>query len=389
MFHRLPAALFALSLFLFSPSAAPAADSISADGPVVWKFQTGKEITAAPVVDRGVVYCGSTNGSFFALDESSGKRVWQFDAPFPLSTRAAIQGDTVCLVSGNQLIALDRADGHERWHFVAQPYRPIFSMDLTDYHRSSPVIADGVVYFGDDWGNLNGLDLASGKPVFRYTTETARPIRATPAIAQGVVCFGDWEGDVYAVRLSDQKLLWQHRDPGVRPYYGAVVSEFRIQDGVVYFGSQHDSFAPLALATGTPVWRYTDPSHTYLPSTPLLHDGKVILGTTIFANAVLCLDQGRVLWNFKADGIFFTAPVVGGPSLVVVSSNFGGTGYLYLLDFASGKLVSRLAIERATPSSPALADGKIFLGAGDGCLYALDFARLASGSPASAPTAAP
>ena len=325
-----------------------------------------------------MVYCGSTNGSFFALDEHLGKLLWKFDAPFPISTRAAIQGDTVCLVSGNQLIALDRADGHERWHFVAKPFRPIYSMDLTDYHRSSPVIANGVVYFGDDWGDLNGLDLASGKLVFQYTTETARPIRATPAIAQGIVCFGDWEGDVYAVRLSDQKLLWQHRDPGVRPYYGAVVSEFRIQDGIVYFGSQHDTFAPLDLATGKPVWSYTDPSHTYLPSTPLLQNGRVIIGTTIFANAVLCLEKGRVTWSFKADGIFFTAPVASGSLLIVNSTNFGGTGWLYLLDIAKGQLVNKLPIERATPSAPAVADSLVFLGAGDGCLYALSLEQLSA-----------
>ena len=49
----------------------------------------------------------------------------------------------------------------------------------------------GVVYYGDDWGNLNGVDLATGALVFQFTIEIGRPIRSTPAMKDGVVYFGD------------------------------------------------------------------------------------------------------------------------------------------------------------------------------------------------------
>lgn len=355
-------------------AAEPAPSSIT--DAVIWKFATGKEVTAAPVIDQGVVYCGSTNGQFFALDAATGQQLWKFKARFPISCHAAVQGDTVCFESGNTLHALDRTTGREKWQYVAKAFRPIHAMDLTDYHRSSPVIADGVVYFGDDWGNLNGVDLASGSLTFQFTTEAARPIRSSPAIKNGIVYFGDWEGDVFAVSLADKKTLWKHRLENTRPYYGAVVSEFLIQDNVLYFGSQHDSFTPLDLATGKPVWHYTDPKHTYLPSTPLLHNGNVIIGTTIRANAILCLNQGNLVWSFPVDGIFFTRPIVHESTLIMNSTNFGKTGWLYLLDINNGRLINKIAIEKATPSAPALSESRVFLGAGDGCIYALSLAKL-------------
>jgi outer membrane protein assembly factor BamB len=363
-------ALCIASLFLVCV-AAVAEPIPSITGPVAWSFSTGKDVTAAPVIDRGVVYCGSTNGSFFALDLKTGQLLWKFDAPFPISSRAAVQGDVVCIESGNQLIALERKSGGELWRFVAKPFRPIYSLDLTDYHRSSPVISDSVVYFGDDWGNLNGVELASGKLVFQFTTESGRPIRTTPAIGQGRVFFGDWEGDVYAVSLAEKKLVWTHRAPNVRPYYGAVVSEFKIREGVLYFGSQHDVFEPLDIATGKPVWSYAEPRHTYLPTTPLLLDGKVVIGTTIFTNSILCLDHGELVWSCKGDGIFFTAPLVSNGLILANSSNFGGTGFLHVIEAKTGTLVNKLPIEKATASSPALADGLVVLGAGDGSIYAL------------------
>ena len=365
--------------------AATAATTLAADaqpasisGPAVaWKFDTGKEVVASPLLADGILYCGSTGYAFYAIDAATGALVWKVDAKFPVSSKAAVAGDIVCFECGNALSGIDRKTGKVLWEFVAKPFRPIASMDLTDYHRSSPVIADGVAYYGDDWGNLNGVDVRDGKLVFQYTTPTQRPIRATPAIHNGTVFFGDWEGEVYAVSLADRKPVWQHTQENCRPYYGAVVSEFVVHDGLVYFGSQHDVFAPLDLATGQPAWAFVEPKHTYLPATPLIHEGRVIIATTIFTNSVLCLDRGAVAWAFKGEGIFFTKPVLHGSTLVVNSTNFGGAGFLYLLDVGTGNLVNSLRIEKATASAPAVDAEKVYLGAGDGCLYALKLSELA------------
>jgi outer membrane protein assembly factor BamB len=374
---------FLLRLLAASASLILAARTFADDQPasisgpaVAWKFNTGQEVVSAPVLADGVLYCGSKSYGFFAIDAATGTLIWKLDAKFPVSSKAAIAGDLVCFECGNILTGVDRKTGKVRWEFVARPFRPIASMDLTDYHRSSPVIEGNVAYFGDDWGNLNGVDVRDGKLVFQYTTQTQRPIRATPAVSNGMVFFGDWEGEVYGVSLADQKLVWQHTQQDCRPYYGAVVSEFIVHDGLVYFGSQHDVFAPLDVATGKPAWTYVEPKHTYLPATPLIHEGHVITATTIFTNSVLCLDKGALAWAFKGEGIFFTKPVLQGSTLIVNSTNFGGPGYLYLLDVADGKLINSLRIEKATASAPALDGERVYLGAGDGCLYALKLSEL-------------
>ena len=374
---------FLLRLLAASASLILAARTFADDQPasisgpaVAWKFNTGQEVVSAPVLADGVLYCGSKSYGFFAIDAATGTLIWKLDAKFPVSSKAAIAGDLVCFECGNILTGVDRKTGKVRWEFVARPFRPIASMDLTDYHRSSPVIEGNVAYFGDDWGNLNGVDVRDGKLVFQYTTQTQRPIRATPAVSNGMVFFGDWEGEVYGVSLADKKLVWQHTQQDCRPYYGAVVSEFIVQDGLVYFGSQHDVFAPLDAATGKPAWTYVEPKHTYLPATPLIQEGRVITATTIFTNSVLCLDKGALAWAFKGEGIFFTKPVLQGSTLIVNSTNFGGPGYLYLLDVADGKLINSLRIEKATASAPALDSERVYLGAGDGCLYALKLSEL-------------
>lgn len=376
-------------LLVVSSSSGWPQDLPSISGPaVVWRYKTGKEVRAAPIVVEGVVYCGSTNGRFLALDAGSGELRWEFQAPFPISAKAAVAGDAVLFESANILFALDRKTGTERWRHVARSYRPISSMDMTDYHRSSPVVDGAVAYYGDDWGLLNGVDVKTGALAFQYATDTGRPIRSTPAVAGGSVYFGDWEGEVYAVSLADRKLRWKHTLENVRPYYGAVVSDLVAHDGVLYFGSQHDVFTPLDLATGEPVWRFVDANQSYLPATPLVHDGKVIIASTIRTHSVICLRGGEAVWTFKGEGIFFTAPLRHGPVLLINSSNFGKAGVLYVLDIRSGSLLGRLPIEKASPSAPAVFEDKVYLGAGDGGVYALDLrALIAPAAPATATAA--
>ena len=58
--------------------------------------------------------------------------------------------------------------------------------------------------------------------------------------------------------------------------------------------------------------------------------------------------------------------------LIMNSSAFGDTGYLYFVNCKSGKLINEIPIEEATPASLVIADNKLLLGRKDG-LVAINF----------------
>jgi hypothetical protein len=45
---------------------------------IKWKFHTGGRVVSSPAVVNGVVYVGSTDGNFYALDAASGTVRWKF-----------------------------------------------------------------------------------------------------------------------------------------------------------------------------------------------------------------------------------------------------------------------------------------------------------------------
>jgi outer membrane protein assembly factor BamB len=339
---------------------------------IVWKFISDSAIVSTPVVRGNIIYIGNTDGDFFAIDSKTGISIWDSKVGNPINSSAVVKGNLVCFESGSALYGFDATTGILKWRYVANNAESVISNDLTDYHHSSPVIENDIVYFGDEWGNMNGVNIKTGKGVFKYITPTKKAIRTTPVIKDNIIYFGDWEGFVYAVSLPTKSLKWQYKMENMRPKYGAIVSEMVIRDGVLYFGSQHDTYSPLDIKTGKPKWSFIDPDKTYLPSTPVFYKKDLIIGSTINAFKIYCLSDGKVKWTIPTKGIFFTKPIIFHDSILVMNSSFfGKTGYLYFVDCKNGKLISETPIEEATPCSPIIINDILILGKKKG-LIAID-----------------
>lgn len=61
-------------------------------GRLVWKYATGAQVLATPVVAAGLVYVGSGDGIFYALDTRSGRPAWRYTTGEVRSTAALAYG---------------------------------------------------------------------------------------------------------------------------------------------------------------------------------------------------------------------------------------------------------------------------------------------------------
>jgi eukaryotic-like serine/threonine-protein kinase len=106
-----------------------------------------------------------------------------------------------------------------------------------DEVRSSPTVANGVVYFGSDDYNLYALNATTGAKLWNYTTggevhyTTGDEVRSSPTVANGVVYFGSDDYNLYALNATTGAKLWNYTTGG------EVRSSPAIANGVVYFGS--------------------------------------------------------------------------------------------------------------------------------------------------------
>jgi eukaryotic-like serine/threonine-protein kinase len=177
----------------------------------------------------------------------------------PTILRGRVRGSVYFGDTDNCLHAVDAATGEEKWKFQAAQY-------VHPYLRSTPVVADGLVYFGTNHdGYLWALDAASGEQRWRFKAED--PIVGDPSVLAGMVYVScrnadaKW-GHVYALDAKTGVEKWR--------FIGSGIGCPAVADGVVYV----DSFA-LDASTGQQRW-------TYEPGLgdPAVFDGAVYVGVS-------------------------------------------------------------------------------------------------------------
>jgi outer membrane protein assembly factor BamB len=113
------------------------------NGQLKWNYTTRGAVESSPAVANGIVYVGSDDNNLYALNATTGAKLWN--------------------TTGG----------------------------------GSPAVANGIVYVGSDDNNLYAFNATTGAKLWNYTTGGA--VESSPAVANGVVYVGSEDGNVYAI----------------------------------------------------------------------------------------------------------------------------------------------------------------------------------------------
>ena len=188
---------------------------------VKWKFPTGDRVISSPVFKDNVIYFGGDDGNVYAVDAATGRQIWKRATNGPVPATPAIADGTVYIGSyDGKFYAFNAQTGALKWKFATDGERRFEAKGLHgmqpknqtiadpfDIFLSSPVVANGVVYFGSGDGNLYALDSATGD--LRWKFKTGDVVHASPALADGVLFFGSWDSYFYAVDAATGKEKWR------------------------------------------------------------------------------------------------------------------------------------------------------------------------------------
>jgi outer membrane protein assembly factor BamB len=269
--------------------------------------------------------------------------------------------------SEGDVIALDAADGKERWR-----------VRVGGEVLASPAVSDTVVVVRTVDGRLHGLSTADGRELWvneqnvpRLTLRgTARPV----IVGDAVLCGFD-NGKVVSVLLSDGAVLWESQ---VAPSRGRTELERLVDIDSAVHVIGNDVFvvgfqgraAMLALESGQ-IWWARDissergmaigPEHLFISAA----DGDV---------QALRRRDGAPAWeqtSLHRRGL--SGPALDGPTLVVADFQ----GYVHWLDAATGEVLARVKTDGDRVSNPPLVvDDKVFVQTDGGQISA--FRRVAT-----------
>jgi outer membrane protein assembly factor BamB len=338
---------------------------------VKWTFKTVGKVIASPAIHGDTLYVGSTGGLLYALDRLVGTEKWKYAAKARIASSPAVAGGLVYFgaFDGN-FYALDEAGGQLKWKFMTGGERRFSATHLHgsqpatetmpdpfDCYLSSPVVSNGVVYFGSGDGNVYALNAAAG--TLKWKFKTGDVVHASPAMADGVVFIGSWDSYFYALDAETGALKWKFKtgeDPDTHNQQG-IQSSAAVADGMVYFGCRDAHLYALDEKTGEQKWSYSTKG-SWVIASPAVRDGKVYFTTSDTA-LLLVADarKGDILFSLNFKGWpLFSSPAIAG-DIIYVGSN---AGTLNAVDLKLQAVGWTFATEDAKKNGPALtkADGK-------------------------------
>lgn len=275
--------------------------------------------------------------------------------------------------------------------------------------RSSPLVQEGKVYFGDDRGVFHALAAESGKRLWKFETESGSEIISSANRWKDRLVFGSYDGNLYCLAAATGKLLWKcetpqpvHATPAVvggKAFVGGcdgqlhgvdletgretVTLELDAQCGAspavfeerLVLGTLGTEVVCVNWKTGKALWRYEHPDrqlpfYSSAAVGPLGKDGEgvvVIGGRDNLVHAIRAR-EGKGLWTFATRDDVDPSPVIVGDRVLVASLD----GNLYALELATGKEVWRFRGGSGFAASPAVGEGVVVLANEDGQVFCLD-----------------
>jgi outer membrane protein assembly factor BamB len=350
------------------------------DGPsrleVQWSAQLDGRVDSSPAVSNGVVYVGSSGGSVYAVEASTGHIVWQRRLGGPVTSSPCVADGLVFVGCVDTFAyALDARTGTVVWRHRTDG--PI---------TASPAFLEGTTYWASTPGRVFAIGLADGAEMWRR--ELGVRVIASPCVGSGALYIGDLGGTLHALRLADGAPVWRYEAWG--PPGGPkdrFLATAALVDSVLFIGTQdmwHGEPAPpeadpdlhlqaVDVATGQARWTLKMPGSVM--GSPAVGDGTVYAagneGYPSSRAAVYGVDaatgQPRWRWPEKSveAAVVHTAPAVAGEMLYLADLD----GTVYIFNRLTGAPVALHSTGAPVYSSPAVSDGRLFIGSGDGKLY--------------------
>ncbi len=184
----------------------------------VWSFNSMSPIRSSPRVAEERVFFGTDLGEFICLNVSGDLR-WRFETRRRVMASALVHENLVFIGSDDwYFYALDIDQGYPIWRFRTQG--PVVS---------SPALSEKLVFFGSADGYVYALDALGGREIWRY--EIGKAVTSSPCVHQDALYIGAVDGALYSLHANTGELLWRFQSDG------PIISSPRVAEDIVYVGS--------------------------------------------------------------------------------------------------------------------------------------------------------
>src|SRR5271157_3938054 len=368
-------------------------------GAFIWSYTTGNAVESSPAVVSGRVYIGSFDHKVYCLNAITGSFIWSYTTGDRVYSSPAIAGGRMYVGSAdNKIYCLNAATGAFIWSHATG----------NDVWSSSPAVANGCIYVGSDDHKVYCLNATTGALVWSFTT--GAEVDSSPAVANGRVYVGCFDSSVCCFPMilfpaAPQNLVeingnwrvtlrWQlPADKGGSPITGYSIyrgtspgtetflatlgnvttwTDTNVTNGQTYY------YEVSALNGAGEGPRSSEISATPAPGPPSFlgssnptGDEWPMRGGQLNHTGVSLttpLEGKGLTWSYSTGSYVYSSPAVANGCVYVGSDDHN----VYCLNASTGSFIWFYNTEDWVQSSPTIAGGRVYVGSDDHDVYCLN-----------------
>lgn len=330
--HRIVADPVVADGRIFTLDSLTTVSAVSTSGQLLWQADVRPDganeddaTGGGLAVDAGILYVTSGFGALTALDVETGRELWSQDLSATASGRPTVFGDLVYLVAGdNTGWAIQKDTGRVAWTVTGD------QSGANVLGAPAPVVVDGLTVFSFGSGELQAVFSRGGLRRWDSSVSGQRTGRALasiedvtgrPVVADGIIYAGNQAGRTVAIDAVTGRRVWTATEGAFGTVLPVADSVFQVTD--------RNELVRLDGSDGSRVWGTRLPN--YVKDKPrrlttiFAHHGPVLAGGRLIiasSDGVLRsfdpVSGGLVGATEIVDGAT-TAPVVAGQTLYVVN----------------------------------------------------------------------
>jgi outer membrane protein assembly factor BamB len=348
-------------------------DSVTTRGPII----------SSPIVVNDTVYVGCRDSSVYAFYKKT--KVWEFKTRNWIDAAPAYKDGKLYVGSRDGLLYILDAQTGDSLNIIVN----------NNEQSSSPLLYDSLIVFGrGGWNkNINAYNINTTR--YKWFRTNIQMVYSSAALKDSILCYGENSGSVVALNAHTGSFLWKYQTQG-----GCYLSTPSIENNVVWFspgGYDIDIYA-LSLTTGKLLWKTRsntesltqsiDPAFIrkllrFKPQTRKKIVQKYLKNRSLNRSQMDYFESltsgNRSARSFIPYGGLATSSIaVGEKNVFVVHMEYGHPKPRFTLsafDKNSGLeqwsySEIRSCIQLGVCSSPIVIDSLVFVGWGEGILYA-------------------
>ncbi|OGU76521.1 MAG: hypothetical protein A2V93_02545 [Ignavibacteria bacterium RBG_16_34_14] len=299
------------------------------------------------------VFINDLSGRVYCFDASNGKVIGALKHNGSVFTTPVIDQNNIIFAA-----AEDDESKSLLYYYNFSTAKMLYENEIPGRVMTEMIKTDKEIFFNTEDGKVFCFNLV-GEKVWEYDTKSK--IHSSPALGNNIIVFGNDDGEIIGINAKEGKLLFNEKI-GESFFCGAAV------DGNnVYIGNDNGNLYALELSSGKVNWKFETGAR--ITMVPVYNKTHIIIGNLKGELYSVNKETGKLNWRTNTRGVLNASPLLTENFIILPDLNEA----YHFVDVKTGEVKKTYLLDGRGKLTPVIFNEVLYIGYDNGILRAYEF----------------